>query len=133
MLWKRAASVSAVRAARRARHAGAVAGQVLHRREEVLQRRRQAGRGVGQQVVDLGDLGFVGFEPAGGRLGGAHLGVQELVRIALDLGDLGAGADKPCRPPSRSTSPAPPPGGCSPATLALVMLWPVVDNAAWAA
>jgi hypothetical protein len=76
------------------RDRGAVAGHVLHAGEEVLDRRRQAGGGVGQQVVDLADLGVIGIE-GGARGGGrAHLLVQEIVAVALDLGDLGAGADE---------------------------------------
>ena len=42
------------------RHRAGVVVHALHAVEEVLQRRRQAGRGVGQHIVDLLDLRRVG-------------------------------------------------------------------------
>jgi hypothetical protein len=80
------------RLARRDR--GAIAGHVLHRRKEVLDRRRQARGGIGQQVVDLADLGIIGVQCGAGSGRGAHLLVQEFVAVALDLGNLGPGADE---------------------------------------
>lgn len=55
----------------------------------------EPGFGIGQQVVELADLGFVGIEFGRARLRVEQLLVHELVVLAQGGRDLGAGAEKP--------------------------------------
>ena len=76
------------------RDAGGVGRHFLHAFEEGGHRRGQAHGGIGQQVVDLADLGAVGVVLVELGLGGQHLIVQEAIVGALDGINLGPLAEE---------------------------------------
>src|SRR6185437_779958 len=70
-------------------------------REERLQRRRQSGRRIGQQVVDLRDLAVVRVEVAALRLRGQDSVIQELAVRAPHRFDIDTAAKESYAGPLR--------------------------------